>query len=126
MKRLFAATSLVVALWGCAHSSQVDEPRAQTNVLTREEIATAPVTNAYEVIDRLRPRFLRPHATGGRPPTAYAVVFIDGVRRGPLDVLRSVATNSIQEIRYLTAADATTRYGLDIQGGVIDVKLLGR
>jgi hypothetical protein len=126
MPRVFVIAALIVAVSGCAHSARVDEPRPRNNILTREEIAAAPVGNAYEALDRLRPNFLRPHATGGRPATAYAIVFIDGVRRGALDVLRSVAANSIVEIRYLSAADATTRYGLDIQGGVIDVKLLGR
>ena len=124
MLRVLVALMIVAS--GCAYSGRVDEPRPRNNVLTREEIAAAPVTTAYDALDRLRPSFLRPHATGGRPATAYAVVFIDGVRRGALDVLRSVAANSILEIRYLTAADATTRYGLDIQGGVIDVKLLVR
>jgi hypothetical protein len=125
MLRVFAIFATVVVV-GCAHSSQPPEPRPQTNVLSRDEIATAPVTNAYEAVDRLRPRFLRPHATGGRPATALATVFIDGVRRGEPEILRSVAVNSVMEIRYLTAADATTRYGLDIPGGVIDVRLLGR
>ena len=125
MPRVFVVAALI-AISACAHSAQLDEPRARNNVLTREEIAAAPVGNAYEALDRLRPSFLRPHPTGGRPATAYATVFIDGVRRGTPDVLRSVAANSIAEIRYLTAADATTRYGLDVQGGVIDVKLAGR
>ncbi len=126
MPRFFVIAAAIVAISGCAHTTQLDEPRPRNNVLTRDEIVAAPVSNAYEAIDRLRPSFLRPHATGGRPATAYAIVFIDGVRRGALDVLRSVAANTIKEIRYLTAADATTRYGLDIEGGVIDVRLLGR
>jgi hypothetical protein len=125
MRRAPVAVALIVVLSACAHA-RLDEPRARNNVLSREEIAAAPVTTAYDALDRLRPNFLRPHATGGRPATAYAVVFIDGVRRGSLEVLRSVAANSIVEIRYLTAADATTRYGLDVEGGVIDVKLFGR
>lgn len=122
MPRAFRIIALI-ALSACAHGSQLDEPRPQTNVLTRDEIAAAPVSTAYEALNRLRPRFLRPHATGGRPQTAFAVVYIDGVRRGALDVLHSVAANAIMEIRYITAADATTRYGLDLEGGVIDVTL---
>jgi hypothetical protein len=126
MQRKVLVFSLLLVVAGCGHHNQIDEPRAQTNTLTRDEIAGAPVTTAYEAIDRLRPRFLRPHATGSRPATAYAVVFIDGVRRGALDILRTVAASSIMEVRYLTASDATTRYGLDVEGGVIDVKLRGR
>lgn len=125
MPRALFAFSLIIAISACGQRSPFEEPRPRTNVLTQEEIAAAPVNNAYEALSRLRPRFLQPHATGGRPQTAYAVVYIDGVRRnGGLDeILRSIAASSIMEIRYLTAVDATSRYGLDVQGGVIDVKL---
>jgi hypothetical protein len=126
MRRAVVIGSFFLVLSSCARHNPIDEPRGQTNMLTRDEIANAPVTTAYEAIDRLRPRFLRPHATGGRPATAYAVVFIDGVRRGALDILRSVAASSVMQVRYLTSADATTRYGLDVEGGVIDVTLRGR
>ena len=102
-----------------ANSSQ---SRGPNNVVTQDEIATVPVDNAYDAIEHLRPQFLRPHVTGSRRP-AYAVVFIDGVRRGGPEVLRSIAAKTVTQIRYLTSADATTRYGLDIEGGVIEVTL---
>lgn len=124
MPRSLFVVAFLVSVFGCAHSSQVEEPRPQSNVLTRDEIVGVPLATAYDAVDRLRPRFLRPRATGGRPATAYPVVYIDGVRRGTLEVLRSVAANTVLEIRYLAAADATTRYGLDVQGGVLDVKLV--
>lgn len=126
MSRSLLFVALLAVVSACGHRSQAEEPRPQTNVLTREEMAGISLPTAYDAVERLRPRFLRPRATGGGPATAYPVVYIDGVRRGTLEVLRSVATSSVLEIRYLSAADATTRYGLDVQGGVLDVKLSGR
>lgn len=96
--------------------------RGPNNVVTQDEIATVPVDNAYDALEHLRPQFLRPHVTGSRRP-AYAVVFIDGVRRGGPEILRTIAAKTVVQIRYLTSADATTRYGLDIEGGVIEVTL---
>lgn len=117
-------TIVLITLSACTQRSRPEDPRPQNNVVTRDEIAAAAgVNTAYEALNRLRPRFLRPHATGGRPQTTNATVFIDGVRRGDLEVLHTIAASSIMEIRYLASADAALRYGLDVPGGVIDVKL---
>ena len=125
MRRVIVVPALVIAAWSCAGRSQRVEHRTSNNIVTREEIAAANVTTAYEALDRLRPMFLRriPRSAKGSG-SEYAVVFIDGVRRGSPDILRTVSASAIAEIRYLTASDATTHYGLDVDGGVIDVKLM--
>ena len=120
MYRTLTIAALVLAA-ACGARTQ-PPARGPNNVVTQEEIATVPVDNAYDAIEHLRPQFLRPHVTGSRRP-AYAVVFIDGVRRGGPEILRSIAAKTVVQIRYLTSADATTRYGLDIEGGVIEVTL---
>lgn len=89
-------------------------------VLTQDEIGTTPVATIYDAVNRFRPRFLQPHATGSTRQ-AYAIVYVDGVRRGNFDVLRSLPAGSLIEVRYLNPTDATTRYGLDVPGGVLDV-----
>jgi hypothetical protein len=117
--------ALLAALSSCATNGAPEPPRSTSRVLTREEIGEAPVANVYEAVSRFRPRFLQAHATGSAHQ-AYPIVFVDGIRRGTFDVLRSIPVASLEEVRYLTPADATTRYGLDIEGGVLDVKLVHR
>jgi hypothetical protein len=120
MSRILTIAALVLAT-ACGARTQ-SPARGPNNVVTQDEIATVPADNAYDAIEHLRPQFLRPHVTGSRRP-AYAVVFIDGVRRGGPEILRSIAAKTVAQVRYLTSADATTRYGLDIEGGVIEVTL---
>jgi hypothetical protein len=46
---------------------------------------------------------------------------VDGTVRGELDELRRFNTYNIETMRYLSASDATTKYGTGYMGGVIEV-----
>lgn len=65
-----------------------------------------------DVIQRLRPRFLRDGGTrslrgGGSPP----VVRMDNESATGMEVLRTISLSEVQEIRYYSAVDATARFG---------------
>ena len=77
-------------------------------------------TNALEAIQRLRPNFL---STRG-PGTINAVdegiiVYANGIRLGGTDTLRDLPVVEIKEIRYMSAADATQRFGTGHSHGAI-------
>jgi hypothetical protein len=80
--------------------------------------------NAYEVIERLRPQFLRsrPSRTIQNQAGVPIHVFIDGGYRGGLEVLREITAVSVIEITYLNGSDATTRFGTGYESGAILVK----
>ena len=59
---------------------------------------------------------------GANPP----VVYVDGTRRGGPEELRVLRADQIAEMRFMSALDATTRYGLNHDGGAILVSTLGR
>ena len=82
-------------------------------------------TNAYEAIDKLRPAFLRKRTTSGGAQ-AYPVLYIDGQRRESYDYLRLMPSAQVGEIRYLTVQDATTKYGMNVPAGVLDVTTVSR
>jgi hypothetical protein len=134
------------------------------NVITTEEVENAQVNNAYQVIERIRPEFLRrmtrqqtlgagatgrlsgsrgqsggagmsggggdvPIPGGSDPgysqpePAQTAAVFVDGTQMGGMDELQQVASNMIEEIRFLSGTDAQTKYGPRFSAGVIEVTL---
>jgi hypothetical protein len=138
MRRIVIATLVLgAAVSACSKpATQADPtatPRSSPNLITRDEITSTTMENAYDAIQRLRPAFLRPRSIAGTAQTAngsqaqsYAVVFIDGLRKGGLEYLRAIPTREVAEVRYLNATDATTRYGMNVPAGVIDVKLIGR
>lgn len=129
MRRVIAGIALAVAVsTGCSKASQTgtaEGARGTANLVTRQEIASVPEGNLYDALQRLRPAFLRPRSTA-TAGSELPVVFVDGLRRGSLDYLRAINNREVAEVRYVGAIDATTRYGLNVPAGVLDVKLVTR
>ncbi len=104
----------------------------KSNVITAEEMAKSGADNAYDLIKNLRPSWFTPRGIStGRPssdavggisdPGGGIMVYVDGIRVGGPDELRNVPAERIQEMRYLSATDATTKYGTGHTQGAIEV-----
>lgn len=108
-------------LWGlvaCASGGTGSGgPRRNPDVITRAEIEGTDALSALEVVQQLRPTFLRP--PGQSDPV---LVYVDGVRRGGLSELRSLPRETLEEIRYVNANDATLRWGTGHRSGAIEVR----
>lgn len=115
---------MVVALTACATASS-GAPKASrdANLITREEIAASMETNAYEVVVRLRPLFLKSRGSTTLDPLALttATVFVDGQRYGEVGSMRGISANSVDHIRYIPGSDAVTKYGMQYGKGAIEV-----
>ena len=48
-------------------------------------------------------------------------VYVDGTKRGSVEELRFITHDQIEEMRFLSATDAATRYGLSNQSGAIEI-----
>lgn len=113
-----AAFGLAMGLAACASSGGSDErgPRRDPNVITAEELTDFSTVSALDAIRRLRPRWLQGRANM-RPQ-----LVLDGARLTNLeDGLQSVQATSVREMRYLSASDATMRFGTNYLGGAIEV-----
>lgn len=122
MARSLLIPLCLAALAACAGSAS--QSRGSSDILTREEISASGATTAYEAVVQLRPAFLRARgARSMRDPTPLTpVVYVNDMRHGGIDVLMSIRVEEIDEIRYIGAADATTRWGTGHSGGVIQVR----
>ena len=49
------------------------------------------------------------------------LVYVNEVRLGMVEDLRTIPTTQVQEIRYISATDATQRWGTGHSSGVIQV-----
>jgi hypothetical protein len=83
-------------------------------VITEAEIAATRYQNAMDVIQNLRPAMMRTRPGGG--PVMF---YLDEVKMVDLTSLSTVPVNRIREIRYISAQDATTRWGTGHASGVI-------
>lgn len=117
--------SLVCSVYvACSGNRDGTSSLRDRNLITAEEISAARGTNAWDIVEELRPVFLQ--ARGPRSvrlaTSDLPVVYLDGVRMGPASELRTIAAISITSIRFLSAADATTRWGTGHSAGVIHVR----
>lgn len=110
--------SLAVA--ACATATQ--GPRRNSNLITREELADLPVSNAWEAVQRLRSQWLnRPTAATIQPGGNPILVYVDRHQMGGLEELRNVGIDQIEQMEFVSARDATTRYGTGHPSGIIEV-----
>jgi len=120
MRRIAILAAALLTLAACSPKSARVTPQDR-NLITADEIAKSNATNAFEAVERLRPAFLRTRGSQSlqnqEPPTP--MIYVDGMRYGPLQTLASVPTLGIVSIQYLTAIEATQRYGLGNEGGAI-------
>jgi outer membrane receptor for ferrienterochelin and colicin len=110
--------------WGCASSGNAtSRPMGSRNLITRGELEEMPALTAREAIERLHRDWLRGRTGTLRTATGrrYPEVFVDGRPFGSLDALSQFTTESIEEIRFISGPDATTRYGTGYPAGIIEI-----
>ncbi|HET7553174.1 MAG TPA: hypothetical protein VFK04_17910 [Gemmatimonadaceae bacterium] len=117
----FVLPVLILLLSACASAgSKSSTERRDRNVITRDEISASPEHSALNLIRSLRPGMLNER---GKTSIAHAdpgiVIFLDGQRYGDVSSLDAMEVNTIQEIRYLSAAQAQARFGTGYPQGVI-------
>jgi hypothetical protein len=127
---LRAAPFVLLALLAACATTAADgegRERSDPNVLTRADLAGANVSNAYDAVERLRPRWLVPR-TRSVQFQADVVVFFNNSPVGDVTSLRQMNLDGIHEIRYLDPSEAQTRLsaaGYNLSGGVIQVRTAG-
>lgn len=119
-------TAVLVATFtlACASTPGTGTAGRSRNVITAEEIHSVNRTTLFDVVQALRPEFLRGRGvqTLGNASSTAVVVYLDGVRAGGPEALQRLTPDSAIEIRYLDARDATTLYGTGHTSGAILVK----
>lgn len=105
-----------------ASATPARAPRRDMNLITRPEIESNGGRNAYELVTRLRPRWLRAIAasTGAAGETDPVYVYLDGARVGPAPrELYRITAEQIAELRYIPSQEAVARWGGYHSSGVI-------
>jgi hypothetical protein len=110
-------TALSTAAIGCA-SSGGSAPAAKVaesspdRITSVEIAATTGAQTAYDLVRRLRPRWLQAGATGsiggGRATSQVLLVYLDGNRLGTAEALRTLSASGIKSMQYYDAVRAAT------------------
>jgi hypothetical protein len=106
---LLALLALLAGFSGCATTrTQEGGEEYRWDVLTREEIMSLDMTNLYDVVDRLRPRWLtRRGGVISFDLETHVVVFQGQTLLGDIEILREVSPEEAYELQYLDGATAT-------------------
>lgn len=97
---------------------------SRTGPIERVDVEASSARNAYDLVQSLRPQWLRGRGPASLRNTqpALPVVYVDGVRFGPVESLRQITVESLQRLEFMSAPDATNRYGTGHGGGAILVQ----
>jgi hypothetical protein len=133
---LFTLIAVVACSSGGTGSSGSSAPRparGSSDFISEEEIRAGSYQTALDIIENLRPTMTRPRGStlsrndgasgisSGQVSSVNVVVYLDEVRLGEVQSLRTVPAQTVKEIRYINARDATTRWGTGHSSGVIQV-----
>ena len=115
------AVAFAALLPACASSGGGNRPAGSSaDVITFEELQEDPSMELLALIESVRPRWLRGRGTSTLSGQTPPAVIIDGqVQPGRVDALRAIRVTDVQEVRYMNAGDATTRYGPGMISGAI-------
>jgi hypothetical protein len=127
--------SMVLLAWGCASAPAGERSRSDGQVITAEAIERSRHATVLDLIQAERPNWLRTRGggtlrttevtdarTGDRvdvmdlPPLA---VYLDGARYGTLADLQGMRPAQVSRLEFLSAAQATGRFGTNHVNGAI-------
>ena len=126
--------AVLMMLSGCRTSQSTEtrlsslrsvQPTSRSSdVLGSVEIGTARVDDAHEAVMRLRPEFLRHRSRPSKddPSGALPMVYLNGVRQGGPEMLRTIPVAAILDIRYLNPTTASSQFDRYYPAGVIAVR----
>lgn len=140
MKPVSRQLFVFAATLACAAAAGAQNPARNSNQIVREELQGASASNAYELVQSLRPQWLRekghetirtqqaerPNGRGRIEVATIAdepdiLVYIDNSKFGNVDALRDIPVSGLGWLEFVSPAKATLRWGSGHTKGVIVV-----
>ena len=115
-RMILGAFALAMGFAGCASAGGGSGTGGSSspNRIVAADLAGLEQYDVYQAIQRLRPRWLQTRGTDNPE------IYVDGARRGGgMDELRSMRSADVQQMEFMSATDASTRFGTGHTGGAI-------
>ena len=110
MRKAMVLVAGALLLTACA-AAPTGEGRINPDRITQAEIDEAGPSSAYDLVQKLRPIWLRKRGPTSFTQEGDVVVYLDGTRMGLRESLRNISTANLAALEYLDARRATNRFG---------------
>jgi len=124
MRKPALVVAAVMALAACATGS-ADSPRYNADRISRVEVDQAGPSSAYDLVQKLRPIWLRKRGSTSFTQEGDIVIYLDGTRMGDRESLRTIHTANVETLEFLDARRATARLGAGHVNGAILITTRG-
>jgi hypothetical protein len=124
--RVAVVVAALPLAWACASaggSASSSGPGHDRNLITAEEIAGVSVNNLYDAVRLLRPQWLSTTnpSTFRVSAEGTIVVYMDRIRFGEPEQLRSFPPSLAVSVRFLSPSEANAEFGVGHLKGAIVV-----
>lgn len=113
----------LAAFASCAPAGPQSSPsvRHDPNRITLEELeSNAQLSNLHELVQRLRPGWLRGRGPDSFRQVTVVKVYYDNTLLGGPDTLRNIRVDGVVSLRFFDASEATQRWGIgNTQGAIL-------
>jgi hypothetical protein len=121
--RRFVALTCALLLSSCAAAGTAGERRGadytDRDLIVREQLQLH--SDVYQAIYSVRPMWLRTRGMDSIRNPSQVWVYLNGIRLGGVELLRTMQTSDVAEIRFYDAGAATQRWGAGHAAGAIAI-----
>ncbi len=107
--RMVTIALLLAGTAACATAANGSGSRSNRDVLTAEEIRQVGARDAQEVVERLRPLWLRGRGARSMGASTGILVYLNGNRMGGLEALRGISIDMVRTMRYMDGPTASAQ-----------------
>jgi hypothetical protein len=111
------ASAVAAACAGNSGSGSAVE-RPNRAIIAQSEMPTSGTESVYDVIQRLRPEYLRQRPQGG---SSILAVFAQGQKMGDVSELKRIPASSVTLIQHYSIEQAKNKFGMQYSGGAIEL-----
>jgi hypothetical protein len=133
IRRIVLVAPVTLALLaGCASKSApgaapdaapavAGRPRQDQQLITRDVIIGTQYTNLYDVVQAMRPNWLRTRGANDSATPDSLQIYLDNQRVGTVNELRNIPPTSVLSLRYYDPIASAAKWGMNHSAGVIYV-----
>ncbi|MDE0357310.1 MAG: hypothetical protein OXN92_06155 [Gammaproteobacteria bacterium] len=116
--RLVIAASIIMLAQACVSTGSSNGIRRDPDLIVAEELANHSTMMLLDAIRQLRPRWINLRSI----PQS---VVVDGGAAQSKAILETLGADQVRWVRFHSPADATMRWGIGFQNGLIEVSTMG-